>query len=129
MPSYEIGYDNLIAGMVTPFTTVSVIVKSGATVHLSRGTVLGVVDQVDTGQYAGTYIVAPVDSTKSDGSQTPFAILADDDVDATADDQRATAYVSGEFNRDALKFGGSDTIDTHEAALRKIGIITKRVVK
>lgn len=130
MPAYEInGGDNLIAGMVAPVITASVIVKAGPTVHLSRGTVLGVVEKLATGPYAGTYIVAPVDSAKTDGSQTPFGILADEEVDATAADQHATAYVSGEFNRDALKFGGTDTIAKHEVALRNIGIITKRVMK
>jgi hypothetical protein len=75
------------------------------------------------------YIVAPVDSTKTDGTKEPFAILTDPVVDATTSDVRAVAFTGGEFNRDALAFGGTDTIDKHELAMRKIGLITKRAVK
>lgn len=117
--------DDLLGGMVAPFETVSVIVKSGAGVKLTRGSVLGVVGQ----EADGTYIVALVDSTKTDGSEKPFGVLADVEVDATTENKRATAYVTGEFNRAALKFGGTDTVTKHEQALRNIGIITKRVVK
>ncbi|WP_438770039.1 head decoration protein [Brevibacillus sp. JB24b] len=126
MPAYEMkGYDDLIAGMVVPIATTSVIIKSGVGTVLSRGTVLGVLDQNPD----GTYIVAPVDSKKADGPKSPFGILADQEVDASITDRRATAYITGEFNRDALKFGGTDTITTHDIALREIGILTKRVVK
>ncbi|MNC09504.1 hypothetical protein D3C75_571270 [compost metagenome] len=83
----------------------------------------------ETDLYAGTPITAPVDSTKSDGSETPYCILADSIIDATTVDVRAAAYLDGEFNRDALKFGGTDKVATHEVAMRKIGLITKRVVK
>ena len=117
--------DELLGGMVAPFETVSVIVKSGTGVNLTRGSVLGVVGQ----EADGTYIVALVDSTKTDGSENPFGVLADVEVDATTENKRATAYVTGEFNRSALKFGGTDTVTKHEQALRNIGIITKRVVK
>lgn len=96
---------------------------------MKRGTVLGLIDQLpEGGNSAGMYIVAPVDSTKSDGSQKPFAVLADPEVDANNSDVRATGYVGGEFNREALIFGGTDTIVTHELALNNIGIFTKRVV-
>lgn len=124
MQAYKVnGYDELLAGMVGPFITVSVIVREGA-VH-ERGEVLGVVGQ----ETDGTYIVDIVDSSSEDGSENPFGILADPEVDATEKAKRATAYVSGEYNRDALIFGGTDTIETHDLALRNIGIITKRVVK
>ncbi|MNJ64736.1 hypothetical protein D3C77_607080 [compost metagenome] len=97
---------------------------------IKRGTVLGVLEQLpETDLYAGTPIVMPVDSTKDDGSESPYAVLADTEINATTEDVRAVGYVSGEFNRDALKFGGTDTIDKHEIAMRKIGLITKRVVK
>lgn len=122
----ECGYDNLIAGPGV-FRTVSVIVQSGSGV-IRRGMVLGVVKQFEGKRSAGMYIVRPVDSTRTDGSQDPFAILEDLEVDATKLNVQAIGYVTGEFNRDALKFGGNDTIAMHERALRKIGIITKRVV-
>lgn len=123
MPKYVVdGYDKLIAGMVGPFITVSVIVRAGGI--RERGTVLGVVDQTED----GTWIVDVVDSTATDGSETPFGILADPEVDATTEDVRATAFTSGEFNRDALIFGGTDTVDMHELAMRNVGLHTKRVV-
>lgn len=130
MPAYESAkFDDLFAGGVKPQTTIAIIVKSGSGV-LTRGTVLGKVSQLaESDLYAGTPITTAVNSTKSDGSQTPYAILADVEVDATTKDVRAVAYTDGEFNRDALIFGGTDTIVTHEDALRKIGLITKRVVK
>ncbi|WP_422657361.1 head decoration protein [Paenibacillus sp. EC2-1] len=122
----ECGYDNLIAGPGV-FRTLPVIVQSGSGV-IRRGMVLGVVRQPEGKRSDGTYIVRPVDSTSRDGSQDSFAILEDSEVDATNSNVRATGYVTGEFNRDALKFGGNDNIKIHEETLRKIGIITKRVV-
>ncbi|MGO4369628.1 head decoration protein [Paenibacillus sp. MCAF20] len=130
MPAYESQkYDDLFAGNVKPPTAIAVIVKSGAGV-ITRGMVLGKLSQLaESDIYAGTPITTKVDSSKSDGSEAPYAILADVEIDATSKDVRAVAYTDGEFNRAALKFGGADTIATHETALRKIGIITKRVVK
>lgn len=130
MPAYESQpYDNLIAGYVVPLSTVSVIIKSGSGI-IKRGTVLGVVSQLgDSDVHHGMYTVKPVDSAQTDGSQSPFAILSDLEIDATTEDVRATGYVSGEFNRHALIFGGSDTIETHETELRNIGLITKRIVE
>ncbi|MGG4452324.1 head decoration protein [Brevibacillus porteri] len=130
MPAYEsVKFDDLFAGGVKPPTAIAIVVKAGSGV-VTRGTVLGKLSQVaESDLYAGTPIMAPVNSTKTDGSESPYAVLADVEVDATSKDVRAVAYTDGEFNRAALKFGGTDTITTHETALRKIGIITKRVVK
>lgn len=130
MPAYEsIKFDDLFAGGVKPPTAIAIIVKAGSGM-LTRGTVLGKVSQLDEADlYAGTPIMSPVNSTKTDGSQDPYAILADVEIDATDKDVRAVAYTDGEFNRSALKFGGTDTIATHEDAMRRIGLITKRVVK
>jgi hypothetical protein len=130
MPAYESQkYDDLFAGNVKPPTAIAIIVKSGSGL-LTRGTVLGKVSQLaQSDLYAGTPITAPVNSTKTDGSETPYVVLADVEIDATSKDVRAVGYTDGEYNRDALKFGGTDTVATHETALRKIGIITKRVVK
>ncbi|MCC3379908.1 head decoration protein [Paenibacillus farraposensis] len=130
MPAYESQpYDNLIAGYTVPLTNVSIIVKSGSGV-IKRGTVLGVVSQLpETNAFHGMYIVAPVDSSKTDGSQLPFAILSDQEVDATTKDVRATGYVGGEFNRHALIFGGADKVEKHEVEMRNIGLIIKRVVE
>lgn len=130
MPAYEsIKFDDLFAGGVKPPTAIAIIVKAGSG-KITRGTVMGKVSQLDeTDLYAGTPIMSPVNSTKTDGSQDPYAILADVEIDATDKDVRAVAYTDGEFNRSAMKFGGTDTIAMHEDAMRRIGLITKRVVK
>jgi len=51
----------------------------------------------------------------------PYAVLAET-VDATSDDTVGVAWLTGEFIRHRLVFGGSDTWGIHKAAARKIGI-------
>lgn len=109
--------DNLFAGDVMPVVTVGIVIVQGQV--LTRGTVLG--------EITASKKCAVVDSSKADGTQKPYAILTDD-IDATAGDVKATAYVTGEFNESALVFGGADTVATHKKALREIGIITRPVV-
>jgi len=127
MQAYEIdGYDKLIAGMVQPLVTQSIIINAAAGAVFTRGTVMA-----RTGFAAdGTWICKIVNSAATPAEEkVPVGILADEEVDATTAQQRATIYVSGEFNRDALIFGGTDTIATHEAALNNAKIYTKRVVE
>ncbi|MFC4102918.1 head decoration protein [Paenibacillus xanthanilyticus] len=127
MPAYEVdGYDKLIAGMIQPIVTQSVIINTGQTAVIERGMVLA-----RTGFSAdGTWLCTPVNSAAAGApDKVPVAVLADAEVDARTAAQRATAYVQGEFNREALKFGGADTIVTHEAALNNAKLYTKRVVK
>ncbi|GIP25463.1 hypothetical protein J23TS9_05930 [Paenibacillus sp. J23TS9] len=122
-------FDELFAGGVQPERMTAIIIKSGSGL-VTRGTVMGRVNQLpESDLYAGTPVVVPVDSTKSDGSQHPYCILADTIVDAATGDARAAAYLDGEFNRDALKFGGTDKVAQHEVEMRNVGLITKRVVK
>lgn len=132
MADYQYGaYDNLFAGLHAEINPVAVVVKKvGAGAVYKRGTAMGRTGQeADGTQWAGTPIVTIADSTKSDGSQTVYGILADPEgVDTTKGDVRATVYVTGEFNRDALIFGGTDKVSTHEEAMKKIGILTKRVI-
>lgn len=75
---------------------------------------------------AGSGYAKLVDSASVDGSANPVAILADD-VDATEEDKPAPVYLTGEFNEDALTFGGSDDADTHRDALRALGIFLKTI--
>ncbi|CAM3300048.1 MULTISPECIES: head decoration protein [Paenibacillus] len=127
MPAYDsVPYDNLIAGMVQPIVTQSIIIEPATGAVYERGTVMA-----RTGFAAdGTWICTIVDSQAAGAAQkVPVAVLADELVDATTAQQRATVYTQGEFNRDALIFGGNDTIATHEAALNDAKIYTKRVVK
>ncbi|MMZ43900.1 hypothetical protein D1872_54710 [compost metagenome] len=112
--------DDLIAGIVAPFPTVSVVFAQG-TDKFERGAVLKTTSQ----KADGTYVVELV----SDVADTPFTILADPFVDPTDGETPATGFVGGEFNRDALIFGGTVKVEDMEEKLRNVGLITKRVVK
>lgn len=58
------------------------------------------------------YVVC--NSANVDGSQTLYAILADDDgADTTAGDVQATIYVAGKFNRGAVSFATGDSYANH----------------
>jgi hypothetical protein len=107
--------DHLIVGTF-PQVMDKVTLLVGTT--YKRGSVLGIV----TANGKATL----VDSAKADGSQTAHAVLAET-VDATAADKVASVYLSGEFNEDALVFGGTDTKATHRSALRNLNIYLKQV--
>jgi hypothetical protein len=121
MAAHEIRFDNLLGGGVSAVVGKGAVLKAGNGVLL-RGAVLG---QVGTSA-DGTPILSSLDSSKNDGSQNPYGVLADVSADATEADVRISVYETGEFNRAALTFGGTDTIDDHEQALRNIGIFTKK---
>ncbi|QQE75713.1 head decoration protein [Brevibacillus composti] len=104
--------DNLIAGIDVPQQVKAVTLKSGQGV-VARGTVLGIV--------TADGLAVKVNSANADGSQTADCILVND-VDTTAGNVVAEAYISGQFNRKALIFGGSDTAAQHETTLRERGI-------
>jgi len=105
------GPDNLMAGDF-PVVTGSGTVLSGAG-KLVRGTVLGKV--------TASGKLVPVDSSKSTGEQTVFAVLAED-VDATSADVAAPLYLTGQYNTRKLVFGGTDTAVTHAAGARALSI-------
>lgn len=105
-------YDNLFAG---DFDVVTESVTVGD--NLVKGTVVGIIT-------ASKKAVA-VDSSKSDGSEKPYGVLAED---AEAD-SIATVYLTGEFNENVLIFGGDDTAETHKRALREIGIFLKKNIE
>lgn len=102
-------YDNLFAGTAE---VVRDTIIAGE--ELKRGDVVGIITQ------SGKAV--KVDSTKSDGSEKPYGIVADDAVA----DKPVVLYLTGEFNENALNFGGTDTADTHRKALRDIGIFLKK---
>lgn len=102
--------DNLVAGDF-PIVTEAVTVDTGV---LARGTVLGKITAT------GLCVICNSAGT-DDGRRTPYAVLLED-VDATSADQIAAAALSGAFNENKLVFGGSDTVATHKAALRDLGI-------
>jgi len=108
--------DNLIAG---PAERVMGIASIAPGQTLKRGTVLGKV--VSSAQ------CVPVDKSKSDGSQTVYAVLADD-ITTDADAGSAEVYLSGEFNISSLVFGGESTAPDHEAEARDLGIYFRKTV-
>ena len=112
----SLSYDQLFAGNVSPIVADTATITGGSYV---RGTVLGLVTA------SGKLTI--VDSTKSDGTQAPYAVLAGD-VDASSGDKSGTVYYTGEFNTSKLVFGGTDTAATHKAAARKVGMYFKSVI-
>lgn len=116
--THETEFDNLLAGHVVPAVTDHVTVKSGKV--YKKGTVVGIID--------AEQVFVAVDSTKKDGSQTPYGIVADD-VDATSENKQAVIYLTGQFNASKLIFGGTDTVEKHKRALRNIGIFVANAQK
>jgi len=110
--------DSLIAGS-TQTVTDSVTIAAGA--YLVRGAVLGKVTA------DGKYILS--DDGASDGSEAPVAILAQDAAAASADVDNVAIYIKGEFDGNALTFGGAHTADSTKEALRDVGIYIKDAVK
>lgn len=94
--------DNLLTG---EFPRVSILATiSGG--KFERGTILGIKPD-------GTYTIS---------TTTPEAILAED-VDASTEDKQAVAYLTGEFNKTALKANAE--IDTLIPKLRAKSIFVK----
>lgn len=108
--------DNLIAGD-HPLVTESVTVLDGQT--LTRGAVLGKITA------SGKVVLSLAAAV--DGSEVPYAILAED-VTADGADEEATAYLSGEFNEGELTIGTGHTADSIRAGLRDLSIYLKTAV-
>lgn len=100
-------YDNLLAGDF-PQNTEAVVLTAGS--EYPVGAVLGMV--------TATGKCVLVDSAKSDGSEEPFGVLLSA-VDATEGDAEGVVSVTGQFNQNALTFGGSDTWETHKRAAQR----------
>lgn len=110
--------DNLIAGY-SDVISVAGVVASGEGV-LARGSVLGKITA------SGEYDLVNSLGT-DDGSRTAAAILAHD-VDTTDASATVAVYVKGEFNENALTFGGTDVAATHKATLQSLGIFLRPAV-
>ena len=109
--------DNLIAG-TTQLVTDSVTIASSAA--LVRGAVLGVITS------GGKYILSA--TAAGDGSETAYAVLAED-ADASGGDVTGVAvYIKGEFNENALSFGVGHDAASVKPQLRAVGIFTKSAV-
>jgi len=119
--SKEFNYepDELFAGTLIPVYTIGGTLLTDATVY-PRGAVLGKITA------SGKYKL--VDSAAVDGSENPVAVLLDA-VDATAADKVGTLTLSGDFNANALTYGGSDVSTDHEDALRILNIYTYKTAQ
>lgn len=108
-------YDNLIAGDF-PITTDRETLTSGQ--NLTRGALLGKI----TASGATQGELTQCDSTATDGSQTPYAILVED-ADASLADVAIDVYKTGTFNGAAIGLATGDDIDDFKDTLRDLGII------
>lgn len=105
--------DQLIAGH-HQLVTDNVTVLAGQV--FPRGAVLGRITA------SGKYVVAL--AAAADGSQNP-AVVAVDNVDATAGDVTTGVYLAGGFNGAALTLGTGITLAAATAALRPLSIYVK----
>lgn len=128
---------NILAGLQPP-PVVDFYELDPSAGSLPAGSVLGLV--TETGKLklcASTSAIAAegdpeaASAPVADGSQEVFGILAEDVVipDPPGDTgPTVPIYMNGEFNRDALKFGGEDTWETHRVSARKVGIFFREVL-
>ncbi len=116
--TYDSPVDNLFVTSNVPVESESIVVASGQGV-LTRGAVLGRITASSKGKL--------VDNAQTDGSQSIYAILAED-VDTTGGDVTSVVYLSGAFNSNALTFGGDDTAADHKDAARALSIYFKQAV-
>lgn len=109
----KVDRDGLIAGDYPTKTEGITIVGPAA---FLRGDVVG--EKTDGGY-------ALVDSTQSDGSEKPVGIICDAISVEAADTAASVMYIKGEFAKHALRFGGTDTVDTHKRRMTEIGLLVK----
>jgi hypothetical protein len=112
--------DNLIAGF-SDVIPIPITVVSGEG-ELSRGSVLGLI--------TGTETYALINSAGTDDGRrvATYAVILAEDIDATDDDVVTVGYDTGEFNENAVVFGGTDVVATHKAVLQAKGIYLKPAV-
>ena len=109
--------DHLVAGL-TQLVTENMVLAAGAA--LPRGAVVGRI----TASGKATICTAAA----TDGSQTPYGILADFYDASLADVGNAAVYVKGEFNQNAIILGAGHTILSVHDGLRDAGIFLKSSV-
>jgi hypothetical protein len=78
-------------------------------------------DGFDITVAAGSGKVTAAQTASKDGSQTPYAILAED-VDATSADADAMVYMAGTFNSNFLVYGTGHSLATVFDPLRMVDI-------
>lgn len=111
----SVDYDGLIAGDF-PLVTDTETVLTG--LDLERGTLMGKITA--TGQ------IQACDHTASDGSETPFGVLAED-IDTSGGAATGLIYLTGIFDSSKLTFGGSTAIADVKDAMRNVNLYAKTV--
>ncbi len=109
-------HDSLIGGDF-PLVTAEVTVLDGQ--DISRGALMGIVTA------SGKAIIS--DSAASDGSEVAYGVLTED-VNADGADVVSSVYLTGQFNDQALSFGGSDTVDDRRADMRALSMFARAYV-
>lgn len=115
MSFYNFCPDDLVYTKYPARTDMYKLLKHSGTIK--RGTVLGL---ITTGDSIGA--LTPCNSSNVDGSQTPFAVLAEDIQEELERDVLAPVYIEGTFNIKKLIFSGSDNADTHKAAAKNANL-------
>ena len=105
--------DGLIAG---DFPTAAMEITITGPAEFKRGDVIA-----KTGDEA----YALVDSAGPGDARLPVGIICDDITVANGVTTKSTMYVKGEFNRRFMRFGGTDTADTHMRRMTEIGMIIR----
>lgn len=135
--------DKLIADNAIQITTKGIRVASGQGI-LKRGTLLGEENglykmtgsqAVGSGENAGSKTVESGEDAegKTAGSEEDAGktvgcdCILTDDVDTSAGDVVAAAYVTGTFNRAAVITAEGTKVETYETELRRLGIFLKGV--
>jgi hypothetical protein len=109
-------HDKLIGGDF-PLVTESATILDGQDV--ARGALMGKVTA------SGKLKIC--DSGNSDGSENPYAVMAEAAAPSGADGV-ATVYLTGQFNIVALTFGGTDTFATHRVAMRALSMFGRESI-
>lgn len=105
--------DGLIAG---DFPTEAMEITLTGPAEFKRGDVIA---------QTGDETYALVDSTGADGAELPIGIICDDIIVEDGVTTKSTMYIKGEFNRRFMRFGGTDTADTHMRRMIEIGLIIR----
>jgi hypothetical protein len=112
-------YDDLIAGYEPDLVTDTATLLSGQ--NLKRGTLLG---KITSG---GKLKISAVGA--GDGSENPYAILAEDTDASSGDQDNTLIYIGGAFNINKMTFGTDHTAASVKDALRDLGIVLKDAVE
>lgn len=111
------GFNN--EGAYTPDELVVSVEQSGLRTFgqghgiVARGTVLGAV--------TATGHLVPSDTSKTDGSEVPYAVSAED-IDTTAADADGVAYLAATLNQNSLVYGPGHSAATVFDPLRRVDI-------